>query len=51
MSANTCKRRTNGLYEAVKDGRISKERLDESVKRILLYEDEQNFLGDLFLFL
>ena len=26
----------NGLMKAVKDGRISKERLDESVKRILL---------------
>ena len=26
----------NGLMKAVKDGTISKERLDESVKRILL---------------
>lgn len=28
----------NGLMKAVKDGRISKERLDESVKRIFAYE-------------
>ena len=37
----------NGLMKAVKDGRISKERLDESVKRILLMKMSkisQNFL-------
>lgn len=37
----------NGLMKAVKDGRISKERLDESVKRILLMKMNkisQNFL-------
>ena len=31
----------NGLMKAVKDGRISKERLDESVKRILLMKMSQ----------
>ena len=32
----------NGLMKAVKDGRISKERLDESVKRILLMKMSRN---------
>ena len=35
----------NGLMKAVKDGRISKERLDESVKRILLMKMSRGLLG------
>ena len=35
----------NGLMKAVKDGRISKERLDESVKRILLMKMSRGMYG------
>ena len=34
----------NGLMKAVKDGRISKERLDESVKRILLMKMSKSLI-------